>query len=1030
MDITKGFTIERAGLTSNEMLYTSLINDLCKDGAFVPVYTNTGGQITSHTLKATLEFAGDLLYDTQPWRILIDGTIVDPATPGTGGQIVVGTAIQLPNNGKCYTLDGVDHDGEVLAGIAGKVGVTKSVVSGFSPMPDMFSFTMKVSGGILNNGGQITYIRDSDPNLLLDLSTMVSSTIYIGISSDGTGAFTANIDPTAIGLLLMIAYTNNEGVYDVKTTNINWQSVSFVEPSSINQATPYSYRLVVTSRGICIETWQNANFAERYFSWMTVQRLVDPLSGHPLDTGHSPVVCTYSFSNSSKPYLYEMVTSSILKIIVREHDVLCPSAPTVVSNNSDYVNAMFNPMKQVATSESNQYYIIFPSGMNTQRHLYNEEMDLIAYTSAGVISQWNEASVNVYGEASVSIKDIKKNPIILTIDIPYIDPGATTDILNYGNSVGVILPSDIIKGTGESAICKGVISNASRDAVTNKFTITITNITGDWTKATGNSLWSTNNTTGQWDHIASVPAFTMPADSPLVEGARLTYLDTSSDPLGILSCAFIRSITYDSSDHNKAMCNLYELNGSFQDGGMLKIGGVEVGIADGNSIIVNRKYKGGSANYGTAEGMRIMFMIWGSGIEKDYGIVVGITNIPDTPTNVVTTQDLKTTDVVITWDVAATSVAPTTFNVYRSKTDGFSISSVTNVLDKQIGILPIDGSTSGTATFTGQDRETTYYYSVVAVGEDGTSLASTPASILIRDIYQPKDLVVVPGAWENTLTWTPVTNATKYSVYWSKADPADTTTHAITGIINDIAGFPYVHGDSTVANTSAHLDVSPFVYTYQVTSWVPNSLALAVESIKSTSATGIAIDPTIISNIVANPLATGFEIDLTWDAHSDAISYDLYFSVSTITNKALATKVSVATNAYRHTSLAAGNTYFYRIEAVYAGGITGVLSTEMTAVVLDPKQPAGVTVVGNATSAVISWDPVVGASGYAVYHDTNINLAKGGGTAFVGVTSPAHTYTYTKPAGDAAGTIYYFAVTATTSLGESILSAKVNTTIG
>jgi hypothetical protein len=41
-----------------------------------------------------------------------------------------------------------------------------------------------------------------------------------------------------------------------------------------------------------------------------------------------------------------------------------------------------------------------PNRLNTQRYAYTDELDLIGYTSADVISQDSDVPVTVYGESS------------------------------------------------------------------------------------------------------------------------------------------------------------------------------------------------------------------------------------------------------------------------------------------------------------------------------------------------------------------------------------------------------------------------------------------------------------------------------------------------------------------------------------------------------------------------------------------------------------------------------------------------------
>lgn len=173
--------------------------------------------------------------------------------------------------------------------------------------------------------------------------------------------------------------------------NPGYTEATFISQADINPAIPWSYRISITDRGFALECWQNAPVGVRKFCWVAAQRLVNPISGETFITNHAPVIALYSIKNSAEIY----------KVVVRENDVLAPSKATIVSANSDYVNGVINPAKQISLAETNQYYITFPAGFNTDRHLYNEELDILAFTSAGVLSQYNDAVINVYGHAEV-----------------------------------------------------------------------------------------------------------------------------------------------------------------------------------------------------------------------------------------------------------------------------------------------------------------------------------------------------------------------------------------------------------------------------------------------------------------------------------------------------------------------------------------------------------------------------------------------------------------------------------------------------
>jgi hypothetical protein len=197
----------------------------------------------------------------------------------------------------------------------------------------------------------------------------------------------------------------------------NTGDVGVTPDTFISPATPYSYRLCVANRGFSVEFWQGVSVltpvperpypvpladgvpfdpiitfpTSRNFSWVCVQRLVDPISGETYVKNNSPVVALYSMDS----------TKTAWKIIVRESQIIAPTLSWITSKYTEYNGQVINIEKQIVLTDTSKYYIIFPSGFNTHRHLYNEEMDLIAYTSAGVLASGNDAVVNVYKQGTI-----------------------------------------------------------------------------------------------------------------------------------------------------------------------------------------------------------------------------------------------------------------------------------------------------------------------------------------------------------------------------------------------------------------------------------------------------------------------------------------------------------------------------------------------------------------------------------------------------------------------------------------------------
>ncbi|MHB8123207.1 MAG: fibronectin type III domain-containing protein [Desulfuromonadaceae bacterium] len=75
-----------------------------------------------------------------------------------------------------------------------------------------------------------------------------------------------------------------------------------------------------------------------------------------------------------------------------------------------------------------------------------------------------------------------------------------------------------------------------------------------------------------------------------------------------------------------------------------------------------------------------------------------------------------------------------------------------------------------------------------------------------------------------------------------------------------------------------------------------------------------------------------------------------------------------------------------------------------------------------AKQLIMAWDPVVGATSYNLYWSTVPGVTPANGTKISGVSTP---YTHT---GLAAGTTYYYVVTAVDSSSESLASSPASGT--
>jgi fibronectin type 3 domain-containing protein len=329
------------------------------------------------------------------------------------------------------------------------------------------------------------------------------------------------------------------------------------------------------------------------------------------------------------------------------------------------------------------------------------------------------------------------------------------------------------------------------------------------------------------------------------------------------------------------------------------------------------------------------------------------------------------------------------------------------------GIITVTNAKTGAVIFTAsvtdikngqfsQDSDTLPQAPAVSSpGESSTSpQPSTPTTAVPTVPAAPTGVIAAGGTKQVALSWNSVINATSYNVYYATT-PGVTTDNG-TKIVNTAT--PAVQADLTAATT----------YYYIVTA--VNSVGESAPSVQ-VAATTLSSTPAPTTPAVPNGItATGGTnmVTLSWTASTGASSYNLYWSTNKGVTTANGTKVAGITTPYVKTGLSAGTAYYFIVTAANSVGESAA-SPQVTATTSVP-----VSVFKQLT---LAWDPVAGATSYNLYWSTVPGVTTASGTKISGISSPSYVHT-----GLAAGTTYYYVVTASDSASESAASIPASGT--
>jgi len=420
-------------------------------------------------------------------------------------------------------------------------------------------------------------------------------------------------------------------------------------------------------------------------------------------------------------------------------------------------------------------------------------------------------------------------------------------------------------------------------------------------------------------------------------------------------------------------------------------------------------------------------------------------SVPPAPTGLTTTAG--NADVSLTWTASS---GATSYNIYRSTTSGGE------------GSTPIATGVSTTSyTDTGLTNGTTYYYEVAAVDAAGPGAKSAEASATPSAQVFMGEQSVLPSVDSNNGNWLIAQQATlsqaatleSLSVYVSQVGgqlllgvyDASGPGGGPGKLLAAVNGFTPVVGWNTVnVVTPVTLAAGNYWLAFLPSS---NTLGVPIASTGSaawyqltygalpatfsttpTDATANwSVYATLTLNTVSPPAApTGLtatagnaQVSLTWTASSGATSYNIYRSTTSGAETLLASGVS--STSYTDSSVSNGTTYYYKVAAVNAGGISP-LSSEVSATPQVPAPAAPTNLIATAGNAQVSltWTASSGAASYNIYRSTT----SGAETLLASAVSS----TSYSDSSVSNGTTYYYKVAAVNAGGTSPLSSEVSAT--
>jgi hypothetical protein len=243
----------------------------------------------------------------------------------------------------------------------------------------------------------------------------------------------------------------------------------------------------------------------------------------------------------------------------------------------------------------------------------------------------------------------------------------------------------------------------------------------------------------------------------------------------------------------------------------------------------------------------------------------------------------------------------------------------------------------------------TYYYQVYAVNGSDSSNPSNTASVTLAPLAPSGLTASAVSANQINLSWSDVIGETGFTVERS------------------LDGVNWTQLANTPAGVTSYQDVGlagGTTYFYEV--FASNG---GGNSANSTQASASTI-PTIPTGLTAAAIATS-QINLVWNDVAGETGFFIERSSNGVTWTQIA-KTASGITSYLNIGLGAGHTYWFRVRAYNAAGISAASEPVRATTLLVPLVPTGLTATGVSTNRInLAWNGVPGVTGYQIFRWAN-----------------------------------------------------------